>query len=72
MSWTTFSTDAPELADRIRARFEAHLHHVLATIRAYGSPRVSGTEVRWYDADQPAVLLADLKAWSLTNAPGWW
>ena len=49
MSWTTFSTDAPELADRIRARFEAHLHHVLATIRADGSPRVSGTEVRWYD-----------------------
>lgn len=29
-------------------------------------------EVRWYDADRPDSLLADLREWSLTNAPGWW
>ncbi len=51
MSWSTFSNEAPELAGRIRSRFEAHLHHVLATLRSDGSPRVSGTEVRWYDGD---------------------
>lgn len=28
--------------------------------------------VRWYDADLPGKLLDDLRAWSLTNAPGWW
>lgn len=28
--------------------------------------------VRWYDPDRPELLLADLREWSLTNAPGWW
>jgi tRNA dimethylallyltransferase len=28
--------------------------------------------VRWYDPDRPDLLLADLREWSLTNAPGWW
>ncbi|QII08660.1 pyridoxamine 5'-phosphate oxidase family protein [Rhodococcoides fascians A25f] len=31
----------------MRARFTAHKHHVLATLRADGSPRVSGTEVEF-------------------------
>jgi tRNA dimethylallyltransferase len=28
--------------------------------------------VRWYDPDQPETLKADLREWSLTNAPAWW
>ena len=44
-SWATFATEQPELADRVRRRFAANLHHVLATLRADGSPRLSGTEV---------------------------
>jgi len=28
--------------------------------------------VRWYDPDRPAVLVADLREWSLTNDLGWW
>jgi len=49
-SWTSFENDAPELAAKVRARLEANLHHVMATVRADGSPRVSGTEVRiWHD-----------------------
>lgn len=28
--------------------------------------------VRWYHPDRPEVLIADLRDWSLTNAPGWW
>ena len=35
----------PELALAVRARFEATKHHVLATLRSDGAPRVSGTEV---------------------------
>ncbi|GAA2144508.1 pyridoxamine 5'-phosphate oxidase family protein [Kitasatospora kazusensis] len=35
----------------VRARFEAHRHHVLATLRKSGAPRVSGTEVRVVGAD---------------------
>lgn len=43
--WATFEAEAPAMAAAVRARFRAHRHHVLATLRADGSPRVSGTEV---------------------------
>jgi len=43
--WREFSTAAPDLASRVANRFGANLHHVLGTIRADGSPRLSGTEV---------------------------
>ncbi|HEY4021325.1 MAG TPA: pyridoxamine 5'-phosphate oxidase family protein [Pseudonocardiaceae bacterium] len=44
-TWKQFEDEAPELAAEIRARFEAHETHVLATLRKDGSPRVSGSEV---------------------------
>jgi hypothetical protein len=44
-TYDEFAQQAPELATAVRARFEAEKHHVLATLRADGSPRVSGTEV---------------------------
>ena len=44
-TWQEFSASAPPLADAVRARLTAHRHHVLASLRADGSPRVSGTEV---------------------------
>ncbi|GAA3749740.1 pyridoxamine 5'-phosphate oxidase family protein [Salinactinospora qingdaonensis] len=50
-TWETFAAAAPDLAAAVRARFEAHTHHVLATLRKDGSPRVSGTEVTFKGAD---------------------
>src|SRR3954447_14972569 len=44
-TYDDFAQQAPDLAKAVRARFEAEKHHVLATLRADGSPRVSGTEV---------------------------
>lgn len=44
-TWQEFSEQAPALAEAVHARLTAHKHHVLATLRADGSPRVSGTEV---------------------------
>jgi hypothetical protein len=44
-SWQEFSEQAPELAGRAFDRFEAHRHKTMATVRADGSPRISGTEV---------------------------
>ena len=44
-TWQEFSEQAPELAGRALERFEAHRHKTMATIRADGSPRISGTEV---------------------------
>jgi hypothetical protein len=45
-SWAELVAAAPELAERVRRRFVANLHHVLGTIRPTGAPRLSGTEVR--------------------------
>ena len=49
MSWSTFTAEAPELAEAVHGRFTAHLHHVLATLRRDGSPRASGTEVTFFE-----------------------
>ncbi len=46
-TWIEFVGDAPEMAAAVAGRFAAHKHHVLATIRQDGSPRVSGTEVEF-------------------------
>lgn len=50
-TWQDFEQQAPDLAPAVRARFEADKHHVLATLRRDGSPRVSGTEVAFLGAD---------------------
>lgn len=50
-NWQDFEREAPELAAAVRGRFEAHKHHVLATLRKDGSPRVSGTEARIHGPD---------------------
>lgn len=59
-TWKQFESEAPDLAALIRARFEAAETHVLATLRADGSPRVSGSEV--------AFLGPDLSFGSMLNA----
>ncbi|MEV6097105.1 pyridoxamine 5'-phosphate oxidase family protein [Nocardia sp. NPDC051981] len=43
----------------MRARFEATRHHVLATIRHDGAPRVSGTEVEFTEEDLTFGSIAD-------------
>jgi len=44
-TWQQFADAAPDLAAAVRARLTATKHHVLATLRKDGAPRVSGTEV---------------------------
>ncbi|MBE7701442.1 pyridoxamine 5'-phosphate oxidase family protein [Oerskovia sp. Sa1BUA8] len=46
--WKHLVDDAPDLAARVRSRFEAAGQHVLATRTLTGSPRVSGTEVGFW------------------------
>lgn len=50
-TWEQFTGEAPDLAEAIKARFTATKHHVIATLRADGSPRVSGTEVEFRGPD---------------------
>ena len=50
-SWCEFEAAAPELAARVRERLDAHTHKTIATIRADGSPRISGIETRFEDGE---------------------
>ncbi|MEV6278972.1 pyridoxamine 5'-phosphate oxidase family protein [Nocardia sp. NPDC051832] len=50
-TWQEFVSEAPELAAQVKARFEAHETHVLATLRRDGAPRVSGSEVQFLGPD---------------------
>ena len=43
-TWQEFAQAAPEFAQRVQALFDAHRHKTLATLRADGSPRISGIE----------------------------
>ncbi|MFD3655885.1 pyridoxamine 5'-phosphate oxidase family protein [Streptomyces sp. 24-1644] len=44
-SWADFRTAEPAFAETVQKRFQLYKHHVLATIRKDGSPRVTGLEV---------------------------
>ena len=50
-SWKEISAEAPELAARAQEFLDAHVHKTMATLRKDGSPRISGTEARFYDGD---------------------
>jgi Pyridoxamine 5'-phosphate oxidase len=50
-SWSEFEKAAPELAERVRARLDAHKHKTLATVRRDGAPRISGTETQFADGE---------------------
>ncbi|MEJ2889280.1 pyridoxamine 5'-phosphate oxidase family protein [Actinomycetospora aeridis] len=50
-SWQDVEKAAPEFAGRVRALFEAHKHKTLATLRADGSPRISGIETEFTDGE---------------------
>lgn len=49
VAWSDVVAAEPELAHAVRARFDATKHHVLATLRSDGAPRVSGTEVIFHE-----------------------
>jgi Pyridoxamine 5'-phosphate oxidase len=44
VAWREIETDAPEFAARVRTLFQARKHKTMATLRADGSPRISGIE----------------------------
>lgn len=50
-SWSEVEGEAPELAVRARAFFDANKHKTLATLRRDGSPRISGSEVEFADGE---------------------
>lgn len=48
-TWQDVERAAPDLAVRVRALFDAYRHKTIATLRADGSPRISGIEAVFED-----------------------
>ncbi len=50
-AWQDVEEAEPEFAQRVRASFDAHKHKTIATLRADGSPRISGIEAVFEDGE---------------------
>lgn len=50
-SWGDVVAEASDLTESVAGRFASNRHHVLATLRRDGSPRLSGTEVTLFDGE---------------------
>lgn len=49
--WQDVEAQDPDLAAATRRVFDEHKHKTMATLRADGSPRISGTEATFHDGD---------------------
>lgn len=59
-AWRAIEQAEPEFAERVRRLFDAGRHKTIATLRADGSPRISGIECEFTDGE--------LRFGSMTNA----
>ena len=50
-AWRDVERAEPEFSSRVRELFDAHRHKTMATLRADGSPRISGIEVAFVDGE---------------------
>lgn len=50
-AWKAIEEAEPEFADRVRRLFDAGRHKTIATLRADGSPRISGIECEFADGN---------------------
>ena len=50
-AWNAIVQAEPEFAERVQQLFDAGRHKTIATVRADGSPRISGIECEFADGD---------------------
>jgi len=50
-NWRDVQAAEPAFAQRVQALFDAHKHKTIATLRADGSPRISGIETTFEDGE---------------------
>lgn len=50
-AWQDVEQAEPAFAQRVRGLFDAHRHKTIATLRADGSPRISGIEAAFKDGE---------------------
>src|SRR5690242_15299546 len=68
--WSDVEREAPDLAARARRSFDAGKHKTMATLRADGAPRISGTEVDFFDGRAYlGSMLGAVKARDLLRDP---
>jgi len=57
--WAEVKAAAPDLADRVEARFAIRKHKTLATLRKDGSPRISGIETAFENGEVYLGMMPD-------------
>ncbi|GAA2468107.1 pyridoxamine 5'-phosphate oxidase family protein [Streptomyces mauvecolor] len=70
VGWTEFHQVEAQFAGLVEARFKKYKHHVLATLRKDGSPRVTGLEVDIRDGELWLGMMPNsMKALDLRRDP---
>ncbi|MEV0120918.1 pyridoxamine 5'-phosphate oxidase family protein [Streptomyces sp. NPDC050703] len=70
VGWEGFVAAEPVFAATVQSRFDAFVHHTLATLRKDGSPRTSGIEVRFLHGELCLGMMpGSLKALDLRRDP---
>jgi len=68
--WSEIESSEPDLARRVRERFDAYKHKVIATLRKDGSPRISGIEAEFAGGRVSIGMMKDsVKARDLQRDP---
>ena len=60
-AWQDVERAVPEFAQRVRMLFDAHRHKTVATLRADGSPRISGIEAAFEDGELVFASMANAR-----------
>ena len=69
-SWQEIEASEPDFARRVKTRFDAYKHKVIATLRKDGSPRISGVEAEFQDGQVTLGMMpGSLKARDLQRDP---
>jgi hypothetical protein len=69
-SWSAIEAEAPELAAAAQRLFDAHVHKTMATLRLNGSPRISGTEIKFAEGEMwMGSMWGAMKALDLQRDP---
>jgi hypothetical protein len=58
-TWDDVKKATPELALAVQRGFDTHIHKTLATLRADGSPRISGQEASFRDGQLWLGMMPD-------------
>ncbi|REK89492.1 pyridoxamine 5'-phosphate oxidase family protein [Streptomyces inhibens] len=70
VGWAAVEEAVPEFAGRVRKRFGAYQHHVLATLRKDGAPRLTGLEADFRRGELwLGMMLGSRKALDLRRDP---